>query len=750
MASIVVRTSSDGLAFMAREWLPAGVLYLRTEEAAEPGAERTVQIVLPDGREASLVGRVAEVTRDARGCRIELRLNRDSMNAMSLALIHAAVGPENLPSPIMGRADEVEALATFPDGGVDAGSILETSEPFEIMREAEEQEDAVAKATIAPRAAPEPRGRRIPAPPPPPVPAPRIPPPPTRPLAPPARQAPPPPPVRPVAPPQQPPAPKAPRGAHSRVAQQSKLMAKQLEMAFAEIAAMGLKGERRRSATLRRAADLLRPIDRAELLADLLPRVLLILPASGPAERRELENDLCEMLPRRALIQACLELAKHAPEKAGSGQDVESRLDAATHVVAATAALHMKTLDPEMLELLQALAGQGAALAQRAPPAVQEWIASAAYLRSTRREAEAALAPLETLRTQDRYATELVAAERAMSILRQERRWAPLAPIVELLVRHRDGPPGAFDERRWLAAGALERFFSGNVPADLVRAFTEAGAQMRDDLGRVLMAEGDRAPVMLLEILKRSSDAAMRKAAAPLLASQAQAARRAIVAGLVDPEAEWFVVCNLLALLGEIGKDADLPAISIYREHAHDQVRRAALEALAALGGKRAEAALLKGLDDRSRIVQCRALLLLGQIRSTSGMTLGYVRDLLKDVEAPDEDEDLVCVAIEALARIGNIQMPDRGGTAEELLVKTLERTRRSGLAKMLHGTAGGLWSRVPVRKALAGALGRIGLERAEEILKKIAYDDDDPIQKEAEQAIFQIADRRKTEHGLE
>ncbi len=174
------------------------------------------------------------------------------------------------------------------------------------------------------------------------------------------------------------------------------------------------------------------------------------------------------------------------------------------------------------------------------------------------------------------------------------------------------------------------------------------------------------------------------------------------------------------------------------------QVRRAVLEGLAALGGRRSEAVLLHALDDRSRIVQVRALALLGQVRSSAPHTLKYILDLLRDAQAPDEDEDLLCAGVEALAQIGNVPMPDGAGSAEELLVKTLEGTRRGAFAKLVRGTSGTVWQKPPVRRVLCSALGRIGLDRAEAALKKIAYDAADPVQRDAEQALFAIAKRTK------
>jgi HEAT repeat protein len=785
VAEIVIRTTPEALAFVAREWLPVGIVYIRTDEGAELGTWRRVTLMLPDGREVPLVGNVAEVTQDARGFRLGVRLSGDNTVALETIRRAAGVGVITLaddvpyeptairdgsaPSSTPGPDPRSEPPAVVPEPGHSSPAPFDLSDPIEIIRDAEDlvvsppptefvalsksktEELLLSPATPVPVV----RAQRAHSPPAMPPPAPSRPsppaavrpPPPPRSAPLPAPVAPPPPPRSRAAIPAAPVAQGGRRDSTSGLLRHSRMLADQFRAAMGEVQAMGLSDERRRTAVLRRAVDLIRPVEKPELLSDLLLRTIVLLPAESGAERQALERDLLQMLPPGPMIRACTFLARQAHLLATvGGPQAEGHLDAATRVVALVASAHLRKLDADTVELLRALEDQGTVLLRRAPAEVREWVAAARYLRGSRAEAESAAGALDDVRTQERYTQELESLERAAQLLRQERRWGPLGPLIQVLGRHRDDPSAPFEERTWLASSALDRFFGGNGVQELVRTFSEASPDVREELGRILAVEGDRAPILVLEILKRSSDAGMRRASVALLKKSAETTRRGVLASLGDPNLEWFVVCNLLVILGEVGREGDLPVITRFREHAHDQVRRAALEAMAALGGKRAEGPLTRALDDRSRIVQSRALVLLGQIGSTSSVTLGYIHDLLRDREAPDEDEDLVCAAIEALARIGNVPMPGSAGSVEEVLVKTLESTRRSGLAKMLHGTAGGLWSRPPVRRALASALARVGLDKAEEILKKIAYDDGDPIRTDAEQAIFQIAARRKAE----
>lgn len=613
----------------------------------------------------------------------------------------------------------------------------------------------IARLTPRPSARPTPAPQSIarltPPPAPPPVPPARAP----VPSRPPASPTPAPPPIpaaaisraSPTAPPPPPPVAggKAARGrsSHSGLIEQARLAAEELAAAFDEIATMGLADDRRRAAVLRRAVDVLRPIDAPDLLADLLLRILPILPASTVQERASLERALLELLPAPVLLRAATSLARQAPLLATvGGPEAARRFDAAVRVVTLAVVTRAKKLDVDGQALLCALAESGTAITRQLPPELLQWVFGARYLRATRREAEAALGPLDAAASQADYLAELEALEPAVDLLRREKRWEPLAPLVALVARHRDLPRGPFPERSFLAGSVLDRLFAGNAVPELARAFSESAGEPRAELGRILGAAGDHAALQLVEMLKRSSDVALRRDALALLRTQSDATRRAVLRHLEGAEVEWVTLQNLLPLLGEVGQETDLPTIARFREHPHMQVRRAVLEGLAALGGRRSEAALLQALDDRSRIVQVRALALLGQVRSSAPPTMKYILDLLRDAQAPDEDEDLLCAGIEALAQIGNVPMPNGAGSAEEVLVKTLEGTRRGAFAKLVRGTSGTVWQKPPVRRALCSALGRIGSDRAVVALKKVAYDAADPVQRDAEQALFAIAAR--------
>src|SRR6266571_4626538 len=63
---------------------------------------------------------------------------------------------------------------------------------------------------------------------------------------------------------------------------------------------------------------------------------------------------------------------------------------------------------------------------------------------------------------------------------------------------------------------------------------------------------------------------------------------------------EWFVVRNVAELVGELGMEEAVPALSRQLGHADDRVRKAAALALAKIGTRSAAEPLRRALRDRS------------------------------------------------------------------------------------------------------------------------------------------------------
>lgn len=76
----------------------------------------------------------------------------------------------------------------------------------------------------------------------------------------------------------------------------------------------------------------------------------------------------------------------------------------------------------------------------------------------------------------------------------------------------------------------------------------------------------------------------------------------------------WFLVRNVVYILGRIGKDYSIPSVQKALLHREMRVRREAVQALGFIGGGKAFPLLVKALEDGDARIRCAAALNLGKV----------------------------------------------------------------------------------------------------------------------------------------
>jgi len=127
---------------------------------------------------------------------------------------------------------------------------------------------------------------------------------------------------------------------------------------------------------------------------------------------------------------------------------------------------------------------------------------------------------------------------------------------------------------------------------------------------------------------------------------------------------EWFVVRNVAELVGELGMEEAVPALSRQLGHADDRVRKAAALALAKIGTRSAAEPLRRALRDRSPEVRMQVALGIGG-RKSSALAMSLVVAL-------DEEKEQT-VARELILALGRIATPD----AVQALIKVAQPSGR-------------------------------------------------------------------------
>lgn len=134
----------------------------------------------------------------------------------------------------------------------------------------------------------------------------------------------------------------------------------------------------------------------------------------------------------------------------------------------------------------------------------------------------------------------------------------------------------------------------------LVRCYRKSFHQLKPEhhaaLTAAFEAMSEHCVESLLLGLAEEEDWEIRKPFLGFLAARQKAAVPALVRRLSDPS--WYLVRNILLILGEIADPSTIVAIAPCLKHAEPRVRRDAATALGKIGGSRAFAMLRECLDD--------------------------------------------------------------------------------------------------------------------------------------------------------
>lgn len=499
----------------------------------------------------------------------------------------------------------------------------------------------------------------------------------------------------------------------------------------------GMTDEQRRVAVARGTLEVLATAERNDSLADGMVHALVQVTSALPGRPQFLVDAMTTRLPRRALLGAATLLARWSTGVAEQeGALAQSWLDAAARLVESIMVAHARSLEEGGIELLRALEEDGLVLGRRMDAETRDWIRAGRYVRADAAQAQAATAALDAAFAAVEYAAEVAAVERAVQLLGASRRWDPLAPLVSVVAHHAVGAE-PFPDRARLASAALDRIYAPQVLAPMIAALAQ-GSTEHESLVRIFEAGGERVVEAIVAVMQQTPAAGVRRAAGGLLRRHPERAR-AYAQGLLSHEGlPPAGRRTAIEVLGEVGRAEDAAVVARDRDHPSEEVRCAVLWAATALVRERAGSLLLRALEDPSRVVQVRAVNLLGQLRSTDRNVLDALAKILED-ESPAEDaESLVTAALWALAHIGNVPLPGRGAAVENLLALVAARARPAGLRRVLGAASAELWWRPGVRTALCRALAALDTDRARAALRKIGESVDDPSRDEARHLLAQ------------
>src|SRR2546429_3848228 len=160
-----------------------------------------------------------------------------------------------------------------------------------------------------------------------------------------------------------------------------------------------------------------------------------------------------------------------------------------------------------------------------------------------------------------------------------------------------------------------------------------------------LRRAGADAVEVLLGMLVAAPGMSERRAAFDALTQMTQGTEQLVQ--MLDHH-EWFVVRNVAELVGELGMEDAIPALSRQLDHADERVRKAVALGLAKIGSRNAAEPLRRALRDKSPEVRMQVALGIGG-RKSSALAMPLV--VAMDEET---DEAVQRKLVLALGRIGS------------------------------------------------------------------------------------------------
>ncbi|HEX2079130.1 MAG TPA: HEAT repeat domain-containing protein [Longimicrobium sp.] len=269
--------------------------------------------------------------------------------------------------------------------------------------------------------------------------------------------------------------------------------------------------------------------------------------------------------------------------------------------------------------------------------------------------------------------------------------------LVQDLRRDAEEMQGRNPTTRGMVMLAMHRISTRAVIEELVQRLGKARTEEeRAGLRSTLLHIGADTVTPLVRELVAATDVSARRAYRDALVALDHVGVP-LLEDMIGDE-RWFVVRNMVGILGEI-RSAD--AIEHFRrtiEHSDARVRRETILALSKLGGEEAVPLLAKGLNDREASLRGAAALGLGLTKLP--VAVGPLLNRLPQ----ENDAEVEVEVVRALGRVGDPR-------AVPVLAE-----RASG---------GGFFSRTPgaIRVEAVRALGEIGGEAAHAVLQRLLRD---------------------------
>lgn len=267
---------------------------------------------------------------------------------------------------------------------------------------------------------------------------------------------------------------------------------------------------------------------------------------------------------------------------------------------------------------------------------------------------------------------------------------APLFLVLHALLQHNEDTNRSQVQRDY-AVFTLEQIAEG-VTIDFLLQHLESKSPLETaKIYPILKKLGAKIAYVIIQRLCLADGLHARKSLAAALLAIGQPAVPPLLAMLKDER--WYVVRNMVAILGQIGCRDSANAFRPALYHGDQRVRKETIHALVKIGGKDAESMIIELIEDADPAIVLHAIMSLGLLKSDAAVQL-----LIQIIEKSDFFSRQIKVKKEAIIALGRIG----------------DRRAVTPLLSLLGSNSWLPWSKWDEMKIVAAtALGRLGDEAA-------------------------------------
>ncbi|MBI3756234.1 MAG: HEAT repeat domain-containing protein [Deltaproteobacteria bacterium] len=284
--------------------------------------------------------------------------------------------------------------------------------------------------------------------------------------------------------------------------------------------------------------------------------------------------------------------------------------------------------------------------------------------------------------------------------LQEEKNWEGLFPVLVAFTAHSSPESRRLPEQKNIASDRLKELLNSDTIINyLITRLCSRREERRLEVQQMLILLGEEAMKQLLTALVDRDEAYSRRQIFNALILFGEMVRLEAEKRLDDER--WFVVRQMVSLLGEIGSPQSLEAIKTAFSHKDIRVKKEVLKAVAKIPGNESVTFLLQRLGEDNAAIKLQAIISLGMLKEQAA-----VEPLGNLARKRDFFNENIEIRKEAVRSIGLI-----GGSNAIAVLKNLLNKRV-------------LWGKKPndeVRSVAAISLGKIGGQDAMEALEQAA-----------------------------